>query len=106
MLEHIFQAKLIKELNILFPNCIILKNDANYIQGFPDLLLLYKNNWAALECKGSSNFRFQPNQEYYVKHLNDMSFAAVVYPENKEEILNELQSAFKSNRSTRLSRRK
>jgi len=50
MLESAFQANLIKELETLFVGCVILKNDANYIQGFPDLLILYKNNWAVLEC--------------------------------------------------------
>lgn len=51
MVESKFQAKLIKEIKKNFPGCVILKNDATYIQGFPDLLVLYKNRWACLEVK-------------------------------------------------------
>ena len=66
MKESKFQSKLIKELKIEFPGCIVLKNDANYIQGIPDLLILYKNYWAALECKKSEKASHQPNQDYYI----------------------------------------
>jgi hypothetical protein len=38
--------------------------------------------------------------------MNDMSFSRFVYPENKENVLNELQQAFQSGRPTRLPRRK
>lgn len=96
MRESKFQSELIKELNRIFRGCVILKNDANYIQGFPDLTILYRNKWAVLECKRSANEKFQPNQEYYISELDDMSFARVVYPENKEEVLDELQRALRS----------
>lgn len=49
--ENKFQADLIKELKQLFPGCMILKNDANYIQGIPDLTIFYNDRWAVLECK-------------------------------------------------------
>ena len=73
---------------------MVLKNDPNYIQGVPDLLVLYNDRWAALECKRSENAPHRPNQEYYISKMNDMSFAAFVYPENREDILDELQRAF------------
>lgn len=92
-LERDFQAKLIKELKVMFKGCIIVKNDPNYIQGIPDLLILYNDRWAALEVKKSEHAHHQPNQEYYVDLMDQMSFAAFVYPENKEEILYELQQA-------------
>ena len=72
------------------------KLDANYIQGFPDLLILYKNKWAVLECKRSKSATKQPNQEYYVDELNGMSFSRFIYPENKEEVLYDLQQSFDS----------
>lgn len=103
-LESKFQANLIKELKHLFPGCMILKNDANYIQGVPDLLILYKQHWAALECKRASDSNVQPNQPYYVDKMNNMSFAAFIYPENKGDILDGLQCAFRPRRETRLSR--
>lgn len=105
MLESVFQSRLIKELEQMFNGCVILKNDANYIQGFPDILILYKDRWAVLECKQDAKSRYQPNQEYYLGILDKMSFASVIYPEIKEEVLYELQQAFKTRRSTRVSKR-
>lgn len=92
--ESAFQAKLIKDLKTMLPGCVILKNDPNYIQGVPDLLVLYNNRWAALECKRSKNASHRPNQEYYISKMDGMSFAAFVYPENREDILDELQRSF------------
>ncbi|MBQ8134802.1 MAG: hypothetical protein IJ192_10425 [Clostridia bacterium] len=94
MLESKFQAELIKDLKNLFPGCIITKNDCNYIQGFPDLTILYKDKWAVLECKKEENAKRRPNQDYYVGILNQMSFSRFIYPENKEEVLHELQQTF------------
>ncbi len=105
MLESVFQSKLIKEIESMFKGCVILKNDENYIQGFPDLLILYKNTWAALECKRNLKAPYEPNQEYYIEFLGHMSFASMICPENKEEVLDELQQAFAPRRSARLSKR-
>ena len=97
-LERDFQANLIKELKELFPGCLVLKNDSGYLQGIPDLTLLYGGSWAVLEVKKSANEAIQPNQEYYIDILDQMSFAAFVYPENKEVVLNELQEALQPRR--------
>ena len=96
--ENKFQADLIKELKQLFPGCMILKNDANYIQGIPDLTIFYNDRWAALECKKNRTAGHRPNQDYYVKKMDEMSFARFIYPENKEEIINELQQALRVRR--------
>ena len=96
MLENKFQANLIKELKERFPGCIVMKNDADYTQGIPDLTILYKNKWATLECKKSANAKRQPNQEFYVNEMDSMSFSRFIFPENKEEVLGELQQAFES----------
>lgn len=96
MLESKFQSELIHEINTRFPGCIILKNDPAYLQGVPDLLILHQDKWASLECKRSSKAKTQPNQKYYVDKMNQMSFSRFINPENKEEILNELQQAFQS----------
>lgn len=93
-LERDFQSNLIKELKTLFPGCIVMKNDSSYIQGIPDLTVFYKNKWATLECKKNANAKKQPNQEYYVGLMNEMSFSRFICPENKEAVLNELQQTF------------
>lgn len=94
MKESKFQAELKKELKQMFPGCIVTKLDSSDIQGIPDLLVLYKNKWATLENKRSKNAPKRPNQEYYVKKMNDMSFSRFIYPENKDEVLNELKDIF------------
>lgn len=96
MLENKFQSKLIKEIKDRFPGCIVMKNDSSYIQGIPDLLVLFRNKWAALEVKKSNTASHRPNQDYYVDKMNDMSYAAFIYPENKEEVLNGMARSFEN----------
>ena len=91
-LESGFQDKLIKDLKELFPGCMIFKMDQ--IQGIPDLLVLFKDKWATLECKRFAQAKKQPNQEYYVDLMNKMSFSRFINPQNKEEVLRELQQTF------------
>lgn len=93
-LESKFQKELIDEIKEQFPGCLVMKNDSGYIQGIPDWTILYKNKWAVLEAKRSKDANKQPNQPYYVETLNKMSFSRFVYPENKEEVLNELHRIF------------
>ena len=95
--ESQFQARLIKKLKIMFPGCIVLKNDANYKQGIPDLTVLWKNSkWALLESKRGSEAHKQPNQQYYVNKANEMAFSRFICPENEEEVLHDLQQAFRA----------
>lgn len=96
MKENKFQSNLKKELKSMFPGCIVTKLDSGDIQGIPDLLILYKDKWATLENKKSAKATRQPNQEYYVNKMDEMSFSRFIYPENKEEVLNDLQQTFKS----------
>ena len=97
MLENKFQAKLIKKIKKEFPDCYVLKNDPTYLQGVPDLLVLYKDKWATLECKKTANARHQPNQDYYVGRMNDMSFSRFIFPENEDEVLSDLKHYFDNN---------
>lgn len=101
MKESDFQRNLIKEITNKFEGCIVMKNDANHIQGIPDLTVLYKNHWAALECKKDKKSciksqRDQMNQKIYVDRMDAMSYAAYIYPENKNDILHELEDFFES----------
>ena len=94
MRESQYQAGLIKRIERLLPGCLVLKNDSDYLQGIPDLTVLWGKNWAVLEVKASEGAPFQPNQKYYLDWLITMSFTAVIFPENEEEVLRELQRAF------------
>ena len=96
MKENKFQADLKKELKSRFPGCIVTKLDSADIQGIPDLLVLYKDKWAALEVKKSATASHRPNQDYYVEKMDNMSFSKFIYPENKEEVLDHLHQAFES----------
>jgi len=96
--ESDFQNSLMYEIKQRLPGAIVIKLDAHYIQGIPDLLILYKDRWGSLECKKSEKATHRPNQEYYVEKMNKMSFSSFIFPENRTEVLNELQRALESGR--------
>lgn len=99
-----FKARLIKELEHRFPGCVIIHLDPNTVhQGVPDMLILYKTKWAMLETKGASNSKRRPNQEFFVNFYNELSYANFIYPENEEDVLNDLQQAFEPRRRSRVS---
>lgn len=93
MLERDYQAKLIKKLRSLFPGCVVLKNDPEYLQGIPDLVIFHGDRWAMLEVKASERSPLQPNQDYYVQRLNEMSFASFICPSTEREVLDALAKA-------------
>lgn len=99
MRERDYQAGLIRKLKRLYPGCMVLKNDSSYMQGIPDLMVLYKNKWVALEVKVKeprSSHDFEPNQEWFIERMNDMSFAACIFPENEKDVLRGVQLTFSS----------
>ena len=102
--ENAFQSNLIKDIKDRFPGCIVTKLDSSHIQGIPDLLVLWNDKWATLEVKRERGAKHQPNQDYYVDRMNEMSFSSFIFPETKEEVLDELQSAFQAERAARISR--
>lgn len=94
MIESNYQARLVKKLKLIFPGCIVMKNDAQLKQGIPDLTILYKDKWACLEVKKSKTAKHRPNQDYNIEKMNNMSYAAFIYPENEEKIFSELEEVF------------
>lgn len=90
-LERDYQKELIKRIKQRFPGCFIMKNDSKYIQGIPDLIILIGRRWYMLEVKRHKDAIRQPNQEYYRQFFNNMSFSGIIYPENEEEVLDEIQ---------------
>jgi len=92
--ESAFQSDLVKELKERFDGCVVLKNDPSHRQGIPDLTVLYRDKWATLECKRSENEHRQPNQDWWVDKMNNMSFSRFIFPENRDEVLAELEDWF------------
>jgi hypothetical protein len=102
--ESQYQARLINRIKDMFPGCIILKNDTDYMPGVPDLIILFEDKWAMLEVKREGNIvRMRPNQQYYVDMLNTMSFASFISADNEEDVLYDLQCAWGVIRPPRVS---
>lgn len=93
MLENKFKTKLVKEIRARLPGAIVLHTNPPP-QGIPDLLVLYRDKWAALEGKKANDSSHRPNQDYWVEKMNKMSFAAFISPENKEDVLNAMERSF------------
>lgn len=102
MLESRYQAYLIRKIKEEFPGAFVMKNDTGYIQGVPDLSVLFNKSWAELEVKTHASQRHEPNQDFYVNLLDEMSFARFIYPENEEEVFHDLQQAFEPRRHARV----
>lgn len=100
MPENSYQRGLIKRIERRFPGCMVIKNDPGYQQGILDLSIFYGNSWAQLEVKASADSEIQPNQVYFVEKLNEMGFAAFIYPENESEVLDAMEQAFETSRGT------
>ena len=93
-LESGIQDEIVKELQVLFPGSIVGK--INLFQGCPDLVIFYRDKWATLETKRGAESVHQPNQDYYVDLMNEMSFSRFIDKNNKEEVFRELQEAFRA----------
>ena len=101
--EGDFKSKLIQRIENEFPGCIVTKLETDYKEGLPDVLVLHKNKWATLEAKKDKSEVTKPRrnkmqQDYYVATMDKMSFSRYVYPENQEEVLNELKLHFQQAR--------
>ena len=95
--ESDYQHDLILKIKTRFPNAFVLKNDPNYIQGIPDLTVLWEDKWATLECKKSRKDYekdFTPNQHGYVERMEGMSFSSFIFPENEQEVLDAMERSF------------
>lgn len=103
MPERKYQAHVIREIRRRMPNSVVLKNDANYMQGILDLTVLLGRHWGMLEVKRSAHEPLQPNQDYYLSMFGSMSYVGIIYPENEARILDELQSALEACGNSRLS---
>lgn len=102
--EMPYRAGLMQRIRNRIPDCLILINDPDYIQGIPDILVLFKNTWAMLEVKRSPKAEKRPNQDFFIEKLGKMSFASFINPDNEEAVLNAMESAFGIGREARASK--
>ena len=93
-LESKFKKHLKERMELTFPGCIVVHLDPNDIQGIPDLCIFYGEKWATLEGKRSISSNKQPNQEYYVNQMNEMSFSRFIFPEIENEVMEDLYNFF------------
>lgn len=63
-------------------------------KGIPDRLILYKDKYALLEFKQYKNAKKQPGQETWVGHFDNLAYAAIVYPENAEKVMQDILNYF------------
>lgn len=60
--------------------------------GCPDVVALYEGFWAAFEVKARANAPFQPLQRETLALLDEWSYARVVFPENFDRVISELEA--------------
>lgn len=101
--ESAYQRTLIRTIESRFPGCIILKNDSAYRPGIPDLLILHRDKWVALEVKRSSRASKRPLQDHYISTMRNMSYASFISPDNEDEVLHEIQQVFQPGGAARIS---
>lgn len=91
MIEKRLQSKIIKYLKS--KGCYVIKNNAapGVPVGCPDLSFYIEGFYGFIEVKASKTSKFQPLQKEAVAKLDSWSWAKVVYPENWEEIQQELE---------------
>ena len=58
-------------------------------------IILYKDKHAFLEAKISEDAPHRPNQDYYIDKAKKNSYGAFIFPENKQQILNEMYEYLK-----------
>lgn len=92
--EGKFKAQTKTIISEMFPGCYMHEMKAG-AQGIPDTLIIFGERWALLEFKESKQAKKRPNQEYYVNKFDSMGFARFVYPENVDEVLDDLERWFR-----------
>lgn len=98
MTENKIQQIMIAELRDMFPDWFVFPMSGSDYQGFPDILILYKDTYAVLEVKREIDSPKQPNQDYYIRFMSKCVFSSFIWPDVKEEVYRDLQHALLSGR--------
>lgn len=90
--EADFQAKAIKWLRSKGFKCFKQQMNATTRVGTPDLFIFNEGFWGWIEFKKSKNSPKRPGQEQNIAWAQENSWGEFVYPENWEQIKEELES--------------
>jgi hypothetical protein len=97
--ESKFQRKLKKKLDSI-PDSYFFVKEAKAIRGIPDIIGVMRGRFIALEVKKNEAEAKQSGgrialQKYVLTMINKAGgYGAVIYPENEQEILSELEKIF------------
>ena len=93
--EGKYKKRLKSVLRQLYPGCGIIDVDP-YVNdnSMPDMIVVYGPAWVMLETKKEVNAEQQPNQGYYIRHFDKMSYASFASPENHKEVLRDVEIIF------------
>ena len=68
------------------------QQSATTLSGFPDTICILEGITVYIEFKKSKTAKFRPGQKEWIQKLNDNGhFAWVCYPENADDILEEIK---------------
>lgn len=94
MLESEFKKKFCARVKRAVKPITILqyKQDATTVTGFPDTIVILEGITIFIEFKKSKTAKFRPGQKEWIQKLNDNGhFAFICYPENADDILEEIK---------------
>ena len=108
-LEADYKPKLMGRIATRFAPLHVVRfqhNDPNApaSQGIPDLTVYIDDLWFLLEVKRSEKSKKRPNQDYYINLYGSVTFCAVIFPENEEEVLDAMERSLEARGQARLSR--
>lgn len=92
MLESKFKTRLRNRIEKEFPGAIVMHTNPVERRGAPDLVVLYKDKWVALEGKQESKSSHRPLQDYRVEEWNKLSFARFVEPSNEQDVIDDMHA--------------
>lgn len=109
MLENSYKPAMLERLVTRFSRfgpVRWLHNDPNLPgqQGQPDLTVYIGPYWIALEVKRSEKSKKRANQEWWIAEWSKTTFAALISPENEEEVFDALERSLEARGATCLSR--
>lgn len=95
--ESDFKSNFCKRLKKLGAVAILqYEQNAKTVKGFPDTICVFEGIVIFIEFKASKRAKYQPLQKEWVAKLNEKChYAYIVFPENADEVYNEIKEIVK-----------